>query len=99
MSRREPLKFDRVFVMIGSAAIAIGIMAIATMLLAAAAFANGTSIGIPLVATFDGIREMTSSPTVTITGSWIAAGIVTIVLALPLWIVAVGYRRTPVAES
>lgn len=92
MSRREPLTFDRVFVMIGSAAIAVGVVAIATMLLAAAAFANGTSIDIPLVATFDGIRDVNSLPTVTITGSWIAVGIVTIFLALPLWMVGLRSR-------
>lgn len=99
MSRQGPLKFDRVFVIIGSAVIAVGIMTIATMLLAAAAFANGTSIGIPLVATFDGLREVSNSPTVTITGSWIAAGIVTIILALPLWIVALRYRTAPGLEA
>jgi hypothetical protein len=88
------MNLDRVFVMICSVAIAIGIVAIAAMLLAALAFANGTTVGIPLVATFDGLREISSAPTVTITGSWIAAGIVTAVLALPLWIVALRYRST-----
>lgn len=87
------MNLDRVFVMVCSLAIAIGITAIATMLLAAIAFASGTTVGIPLVATFDGLREMSSSPTVTITGSWIAAGIVTVILALPLWIVALRNRN------
>ncbi|TQO20228.1 hypothetical protein FB472_1846 [Rhodoglobus vestalii] len=93
MSERSPLGLDRVVAMTFSVAIAIGVVAIVAMLLAALAFTNGTIISIPFLATFDGLRETRISPTVTVTGSWIAAGIATAILALPLCIAALRINR------
>jgi hypothetical protein len=84
-----------VFLIACSTAIAVAIAAITGMLLAALAFSSGTSIGIPFVATFDGLRESGGSPTVTITGSWTAIGVGSMLLALPLWIVALRMRTEP----
>lgn len=93
MPPQRRLTLDRVFVMIVSLAVAVMVTAIVGMLLAAVAFANGTILHIPFVATFDGVPDRGASPTVTITGSWVTAGITTMLLALPLWIFALRYRR------
>lgn len=90
-SRRMSPRIDRVFVVVCALLIAIGVVVVVGIVLAAVAFANGTSIGIPLVATFDGVRDVSATPTVTITGSGVAVGVVAIVLALPLGIVAPRY--------
>ncbi|MBH0129973.1 hypothetical protein [Salinibacterium sp. NK8237] len=68
-------------------------MAIAAMLLAAIAFSNGTTISIPFLATFDGFRGTSTSPSVTISGSWIAAAVVAVILTLPLSVVAFRTNR------
>ncbi|AIY01938.1 hypothetical protein ART_2339 [Arthrobacter sp. PAMC 25486] len=73
--------------------IAVSVVAIAGMLLAALAFTNETTIAIPLVATFDGFRDNGGSSAVTVQGNWWAAGLVALVLAVPLWVFALRYRR------
>lgn len=76
----------RLFVVACSLGIAAGIVAIAGMLLAAAAFATASTFAIPLVATFEGFRDVggTNAVTVTVTGSWAMAGGLTLTLALLL---------------
>lgn len=87
MSRTRIFTSDRIFVMACSVAIATGIVAIAGMCLAGVAFSNATTITIPWIATFDGFRDESGSPAVTITASWQAAAVVTLALAAALWVV------------
>lgn len=63
------------------------------MLLAAFAFSTGTSITIPLTATFNGVRDVSDSPMVAISASWVGTAIVTMTFALPLWVVTLRYRE------
>ncbi|WP_144875951.1 hypothetical protein [Microbacterium sp. 1.5R] len=74
----------RVFVIACSIGIAAGVVAITGMLLAAGAFANASTIVIPLIASFEGFLDADGVNAVTITGSWAMAGAVTVVLALAL---------------
>lgn len=87
------LGIDRTFVMLCSIVISVSVVAIASMSLAALAFTNETTVVIPFVATFNGFHEASGSSAVTVNGSWGATAIVTLVLALPLWAVALRYRR------
>jgi hypothetical protein len=81
--------------MVGAVSISTSIVLIAGMLLAALAFANGVSLTVPLIASFDGSRSLDDSPAVTVDGSWIAATALVLTLALPMCIFAVRYRRDP----
>ncbi|WP_341935918.1 hypothetical protein MRBLWO14_001598 [Microbacterium sp. LWO14-1.2] len=74
----------RLFVVACSLGIAAGIVAIAGMLLAAAAFATASTFTIPLVATFEGFRDAGGTNAVTVTGSWAMAGGLTTLLAILL---------------
>ena len=74
----------RLFVVTCSLGIAAGIVAIAGMLLAAAAFATASTFTIPLVATFEGFRDVGGTKAVTVTGSWAMAGVLTLALAFLL---------------
>lgn len=82
------------FVSICSVATAALIVAVVTMVTAATAFSQGITIDIPLMATFDGARAEPGSPGVTVTGSWVGAGVSILALAvpLPLWF-SVSRRR------
>jgi hypothetical protein len=77
------------FVTVCSMIIAVLVVVIAAMVIAAVAFSSGITIGVPLVATFVGSRTEVGSPAVTVTGSWIGAGVSMLVLAVPfpLWFV------------
>lgn len=86
MARQNTLTVDRVFVLACTAGIVIGLMGIAAMLLAALAFTTGTTIVVPFVATFNGVRDTPGSPMVVVTGSWIAASVAAVILVSPLWI-------------
>jgi len=90
-----PPSVDRLFVMACSALIAASLVAISGMLLAAFAFASAVSISIPFVARFEGFLDDGGSSAVTISGSWIAVGTVTLILAVALSVVALRALRTP----
>ena len=80
--------------MILSLLISAGIVAIAGMLLCALAFGHAVTIDIPLVAKFAGFVDVDGSPAAAITGSWAAVVVVIVVLASPLWAMAIfGWRR------
>lgn len=70
----------RVFVAACSLGIAVGLVAIAGMLLAAAAFATASTFAIPFIVTFEGFRDADGTNAVTVTASWVTAGALTIVL-------------------
>ncbi|MFS0911277.1 hypothetical protein AB3M89_05755 [Microbacterium sp. 179-I 3D2 NHS] len=70
----------RLFITACSLGIAVGVVATAGMLLAAAAFATGRTFVIPLVATFEGFRDAAGTNAVTVTGSWATAVAGTIIL-------------------
>lgn len=74
----------RLFVVTCSLGIAAGIVAIAGMLLAAAAFATASTFIVPLVASFEGFRDVGGTNAVTVTGSWAMAGGLTLTLAFLL---------------
>lgn len=74
----------RLFIIACSLGIAIGLVATAGMLLAAAAFATASTFVVPLVATFEGFRDAGGTNAVTVTGTWVMAGAVTIVLTFLL---------------
>ena len=79
---------DRVFVMVCTLGIAIGAVAIAGMSFAAYAFSTAATITLPLIANFEGFRDGSGSPAVTVTGSWAAVGVVVaIVTALLLFVI------------
>lgn len=88
MSKGTALGPGRVFVMVGAVSISTSIVLIAGMLLAALAFANGVSLTVPLIASFDGSRSLDDSPAVTVDGSWIAAAAVALMFGLPMGIFA-----------
>lgn len=81
---------DRIFVMVCTLGIAIGAVAIAGMAFAAYAFLTATTITLPFIANFVGVRDGSGSPAVTVTGSWPAVGVVVAVLAALLAAVALG---------
>lgn len=74
----------RLFIVASSLGISAGVVATIGMLLAAAAFATASTIGIPLVATFEGFRDAEGVNAVTVTGSWATAVALTIILAFLL---------------
>lgn len=74
----------RLFIIACSLGIAFGVVATAGILLAATAFATASTFVVPLVASFEGFREAGGTNAVTVTGSWVMAGAVTIILAFPL---------------
>lgn len=76
-----------------SLAAAIGVTFIGASLLAVAAFANGTAINIPLVASFRGFVDSNGSRAVVVNGSWAAASVLVVLLAAPLPIVAMTRHR------
>lgn len=63
------------------------------MLLAAFAFANAMIIEIPFLVRFHGFQEASGTNAVTVDGSWVAAVVLMVLLALPLWVFALRYRR------
>lgn len=69
----------RLFIIVCSLGIAIGVVATAGMLLAASAFATVSTFVVPLVATFEGFRDAGGTNAVTVTGSWTMTGVVTII--------------------
>lgn len=71
----------RIFIVVCSLAITTAVIATAGMLLAAAAFATARTFVIPFVATFEGFRDAGGTNAVIITGSWLMASALTIVLA------------------
>lgn len=75
---------ERLFLIACSLGIAIGVVATAAMLLAATAFATASTFVVPLVATFGGFRNAGGTNAVTVTGSWVTAGAVTIILTFVL---------------
>lgn len=83
----------RIFVVLCSLAIAIGITFIGAVLFAAVAFVNGTTIDIPFVATFRGFVDSTGSNAVTVDGSWKSVLVLILLLAAPLPIVAMTRHR------
>lgn len=89
---RLPSAVERAFVIACSTMTAVLLVAIAAMLLAAFAFANERTVAIPLVASFVGFRDAGGSSAVAVTGSWPAAGVVALLLALPMWVVALRHR-------
>ncbi|KZC93687.1 MULTISPECIES: hypothetical protein [Clavibacter] len=91
MTPRSLPRAERASVALGSLVVAMGIVAIAGMLLAALAFGSGLDIRIPFVLALDGGVEPSGSPSVSITGSWMGAAVVVVLLALPLSVAA--FRR------
>jgi len=75
--------------------IAVGVVAVAGMLLAALAFSTGARIIIPLVATFDGVRTVADAPIVRVDGSWSTVGILVLILSLPPYLLAIRYGSGP----
>jgi hypothetical protein len=71
----------RFFIIACCLAIATGLVATAGMLLAAAAFATASTFVIPFIVTFEGSHDAGGTNAVTITGSWVTAGALTLVLA------------------
>ncbi|HWV50918.1 MAG TPA: hypothetical protein VN035_15825 [Microbacterium sp.] len=80
-------------VVLHSLVISIGLVLVAGMLLAATAFSSGTTIAIPMIATFHGFSESGTSPGVTITGSWGAAIVLVAAVAAVLSTVIIGSGR------
>lgn len=74
----------RVFIIACSLGIAIGVVATAGMLLAAAAFATASTFVVPLVATFEGFHDAGGTNAVSVTGSWAMAGALTVILTFLL---------------
>lgn len=72
---------ERFFVIGCSLWAAVGLVATAGMLLAAAAFTTARTFVVPLVATFEGFHDIGGANAVTVTGSWAMAGAVTIIVA------------------
>lgn len=81
--------------------ISTGLLLIAGMVSAAAAFAGGSTITIPLVASFQGSSEAGASPTVTMTGSWLAAAVLvaTMTVALSLIVIKMSLRAVGNSRS
>lgn len=75
--------------------ISTGLLLVAGMLSAAAAFTGGRTVTIPLVVTFHGFSEVGNSPAMTMTGSWVAAGLLvaTLTVALSLLIAKISRLR------
>ncbi|MBF4578760.1 hypothetical protein [Frigoribacterium sp. VKM Ac-2530] len=73
------------------------VLLVVIMLGAALAFTEGTTIGTPVVAVFDGSRSSADSPTVTITTSWVGMGVSLLLLSLPfpLWFVVLRRQTSP----
>lgn len=89
---------DRVFVMLCSFGIAMGLVVISGLSLAGCAFANAVRITVPGIARFDGLMDGSGTPTVTITisGSWEAVIVATVIVACSLGVVALRReRRSP----
>jgi hypothetical protein len=74
----------RLFLVACCLGIAIGVVAIAGMLLAASAFATASTFVVPLVVTFEGFRDMPGTNAVTVTGSWAMAGALVVTLTFVL---------------
>lgn len=75
--------------------ISTGLLLIAGMLSAAAAFTGGSTITIPLVASFNGSSAGETSPAMTMTGSWVAAAVLvaTLTVAISLLIIKMSSLR------
>lgn len=84
---------DAVLIVIHSFMISSGLMVIAGMLSAAAAFTGGWTITIPLVATFHGFSEAGGSPAMTMTGSWVAIAALIAALTVVFSLVIVRISR------
>ena len=86
-------------VVLHSLVISIGLVLVAGMLVAATAFSSGTTIAIPLIATFHGFSESGTSPAVTITGSWgTAIVLVAAVTATLSTVIIIGSVRRRAAD-
>lgn len=87
---------DRVFVVLCSFGIAMGLVVITGFALAGYAFANAATITVPGIARFDGFVDASGSPAVTISGSWEAVIVATVIVACSLGVVALRReRRSP----
>ncbi|KTR96649.1 hypothetical protein NS220_01165 [Microbacterium testaceum] len=86
------LSADRLFVLVCSFAISIGMTIIAALALTALAFDQIVTIQIPLVATFRGFFAEGGAHAVTVQGSWGGALGVVLLLATPLCAVAIAHR-------
>lgn len=73
-----------VLIVIHAFMISTGLLLIAGMLSAAAAFTGGSTITIPLVASFQGSSEVGTSPTMTMTGSWFSAAVLVAIMTVAL---------------
>jgi tetrahydromethanopterin S-methyltransferase subunit F len=83
-----------------SLVMAILVLATVAMLLAAQAFTNGNTIGIPVLVIFDGSRAMVDAPSVHISGSvaGMVVSVLLLALPLPLWFIGLA-RREQTATS
>lgn len=82
------LSADRVFVMVCSLAICIGLSVIGALVLAAVAFSQAITVCIPLVATFRGFVDEGGSHALTVDAAW--GGVLTsvVLMAAPLCVMA-----------
>ena len=84
-----------VLIVIHAFMISTGLLLIAGMLSAAAAFTGGLTITIFFVSSFQGSSEVGTSPAMTLTGSWFAAAVLvaTLTVALSLLIKKISRLR------
>jgi len=88
-----------VLIVVHAFMISTGLLLIAAMLSAAAAFTGGATITLPFVATFNGSSEPGASPTMTITGSWFAAAVLMAALTLVLSLLIIKIARVREARD
>lgn len=81
------------FVLACALGISVGTLATAIMLLASLAFSQALTIAIPFIATFHGFLDSTGTNAVSITGSWLAVGILVVVETVTIWALARLFRH------
>ena len=73
--------------------ISVGSIAVAIMLLASFAFSHALTIAVPFIATFHGYLDSTGTNAVSVTGSWLAVGILVVAETALMWAIAWLFRE------